>query len=183
MTFWKWLFRGCHFTPSSTAQKVHPSQPGYTNILNYKLGYHALVATLIARAISSIEIHKIASAVTVPLIAIFIGVLYTFGATFQNLLQDNSVSRIMRMHTNRIYEYSYNYQLSLLIFFSTLAYWSALCIDTPMSKLTAFYALEFGTFLLSLTIYSVWSFISIVQELLIKKHELIEKELNRKQQN
>jgi hypothetical protein len=177
LTFWIWLFRGVenqNLIGSKSAKRPF-LEPGFHNIINNKLAYHIIIGTITARLLSDFDLNKVASAVIIPLVAILIGILYTFGQTFQSLIQDKSIISLTKNHKNGLYEYSYNYQLSLLIFITTLSYWSILSIIDINNKLSSFYMLIYGTTSLSITLYTVWSFIAVVQELLIRKNEIAEK--------
>jgi len=173
MNFWSWLFYGFQ---STVDQKSHvpnvPPKAGYKNLLNRKLLIHATVAVVFAYISRDIDQKDIARAILIPLVTILIGVLYTFGTAFHDLLQDETVLEIMCKHSNGIREYSYNYQLSILLILTTIAYWSVCGLGIITQPTLRCYANETGFLLLSASIYSVWSFIAIIQEFLIKKHEI-----------
>lgn len=110
MTFWKWFVSGSG------------GHPGYRRIVNRWLLFHVAVGVAVAFAVPA-SIAQTANAVLVPLIGVFVGLSFAWGANAQSMLQTDQIRRMTAERAGGFAEYVFTFQIAMFVILATLAVW------------------------------------------------------------
>lgn len=83
---------------------------------------HVLVGVLGASFINR-ELADVAQATLLPLMAIFVGLTFSWAGNSHSLLQSNEVIALSRTRSGGIAEYIFTFQLSILVILAAVLFW------------------------------------------------------------
>lgn len=109
-TFWRWFWQG------------YGARPGYRRVLNSWLFLHVIVGILCATQIN-VSLAEVAVKALLPLMAIFVGLTFSWAGNAHALLQSEEIVAISRNRAGGISEYIFTFQLCILIILISVGFW------------------------------------------------------------
>lgn len=116
--FWTWFTRG-------TGERAGLRRLlGVWSILHITIG--VALAFLVQRPIADV-----AEKALVPMMAIFVGLTFSWAGNAHALLQSSEVVRLGRNRAGGIFEYVYTFQLCILVMLLTIVVWTVPLLNLP----------------------------------------------------
>lgn len=109
-TFWQWLLRG------------NGGLPGIRRVANGWAFLHLAIGTLLAYMVST-PVDQVAEKALIPLLAIFVGLTFSWAGNAHALLQSNEIINFSTRRMGGIAEYIFTFQLCILIILITICLW------------------------------------------------------------
>lgn len=116
--FWRWFITGTG------------GRAGYRRIVNRWLLVHIAIGLVLAFSISA-SIVDVASRALLPLMAILIGITFSWAGNAHALLQSNEIIKLATKRLGGIAEYIFTFQLCILVILVTMALWVAPFLELP----------------------------------------------------
>jgi sterol desaturase/sphingolipid hydroxylase (fatty acid hydroxylase superfamily) len=120
---------------------------------------------------STIALKDAANTVLFPLVGIFIGLAFAWVGNAQSLIQPDQIRKIIRVNKLQLSDFSYRYQMAILVLFACLVVWglAGLNIFDPKIMRAAIYAwVTFGIFVLtSVAFRECWHVVLSARTLLV----------------
>lgn len=142
-TFWSWFLRGVG------------AKAGYRRVLNRWCVLHLLVGTLGALLIEQ-DLAGVAKVALLPLMAIFIGLTFSWAGNAHSLLQSNEVIDFARARAGGVAEYIFAFQISILVILVAVLCWVIPVLELRF-LLGDYFAVSDFNFLASVLLYSLLS--------------------------
>lgn len=168
-TFWRWLWLG------------NGDLPGIRRIVNWWGCLHVAIGAALALLVST-PVDQVAEKALIPLLAIFVGLTFSWAGNAHALLQSNEIIALSIRRKGGIAEYIFTFQLCILIILSTICLWliPSLHIKYLLSSLVSLdYFNHIASALLyaflSLAVRTSWQAVLGVNMLLLSRATLIKK--------
>lgn len=166
--FWDWFLRG-------TGAKA-----GYRRVIDRWLLLHALIGLLGARFIRA-DLIDIAEAALLPLMAIFVGLTFSWAGNANSLLQSSEVVAFSKKRVGGVAEYIFTFQLSILVILVSVVCWIVPSLELPFLLGSYLSLPDFNAFaasvlyaLLSLSFRTCWQAVLGANMLLLVKARLMD---------
>lgn len=141
--FWSWFFSGVG------------ASPGYRRVFDRWLLVHILIglcgATLIGK-----DLPVVAGAALLPLMAIFVGLTFSWAGNAHSLLQSSEIVQFAQARSGGVAEYIFTFQLSILIILVSVVGWVMPLLGLPF-VLDGFFQLSDVNFVAGWVLYSLLS--------------------------
>src|SRR5690606_9992672 len=105
-------------------------KPGYRRIVDRWLLLHLSVGGLIS-SFAGITLGDASQAVLLPLMAVFVGLTFSWAGNAHALLQSSEIIQLASGRSGGIAEYIFTFQLSILIVLVTLLGWIIPLLELP----------------------------------------------------
>jgi len=117
-SFWLWFWAG-------TGDK-----PGYRRIADRWLWLHGLIGFAVAELVT-VRLAEVAEKALLPLMAIFVGLTFSWAGNAHALLQSKEVTAVADERKGGIFEYVYTFQLCILIILTVIVVWVVPLLGFP----------------------------------------------------
>lgn len=117
-TFWRWFFKGAG------------SGPGAKRLWDRWLTLHIGLGLTLS-AVVPVSLGDLAQRALLPLMAIFIGLTFSWAGNAHSLMQSEEVARMAGRRAGGMAEYVYTFQLCILVMLSTIVFWVVPTLNLP----------------------------------------------------
>lgn len=116
--FWTWFFRG-------TGERA-----GLRRLLDGWLIVHIAIGVTLALIVQR-PIWDVAEKALIPMMAIFVGLTFSWAGNAHALLQSKEVRKLSENRVGGIFEYVYTFQLCILVMLLTIMAWVVPILSIP----------------------------------------------------
>jgi hypothetical protein len=141
--FWVWFFRG-------TGERA-----GLWRLFDSWLIAHVVIGTALAYLVQR-PIGDVAEKALIPMMAIFVGLTFSWAGNAHALLQSKEVVNLGKSRSGGIFEYVYTFQLCILVMLLTIIAWVVPLLNLPF-LLNGFIALDIFNRLASVVLFTLIS--------------------------
>lgn len=116
-TFWRWFWRG------------NGEKPGARRLVGWHSIIHLVVGFLAAWVVAK-PLNEVAAQALLPLIAIFVGLTFSWAGNAHAILQSREVMKIAGSRPGGIAEYVFTFQLCILVVLFSVSAWILPILNT-----------------------------------------------------